>query len=436
MKKEYDSYWKKLDNVGTFYSSLSTRSNPNIYRLSTKTKDKVKKAVLEKALNDTLVSVPSFKVKLKRGLFWYYLEGNNEIPIIKEDQHFPFTTINNLDNNYFLFKVTYYEKRINVDFSHILTDGTGALHFLENLVTNYMKLIHPKTVKKDIIVATELISQNEVSVDSFLKYYKTDEKEMKNKKPRRLESYAIKGDKGSKKNAGVIIGTISTKELKVLSKEKDVTITGYLTALLIYSIYQENYKYANGSKPIAVCIPVNLRNYFVSYSMNNFFSTIMIRVDFTQKDYSFDEILIIVSSEIKHQLSKDILAKKFQSFVKLQHNIISRFVPLVIKDLVLRSIGGITSKRGATAVLSNIGIVNVASEVKEYIDKFDVITYNDNSSPLKVGVCSFEDKLSVCFSSVMNDTSIQKKFFSYLSTAGINVKISASTLELNDRRKK
>ena len=108
----------------------------------------------------------------------------------------------------------------------------------------------------------------------------------------------------------------------------------------------------------------------------------------------------------------------------------------MIKDALIRSVGSITSNRGATAVLSNIGIVNVASEVKDYIDKFDVITYNDDSAPFKVGVCSFEDKLSISFSSVINDTNIQKKFFSYLTAAGIDVKISASAIDLNDRRKK
>ena len=41
-----------------------------------------------------------------------------------------------------------------------------------------------------------------------------------------------------------------------------------------YSIYEENYKKVNGKKPIKVCIPVNLKKYFPSKTLSNFFSYI------------------------------------------------------------------------------------------------------------------------------------------------------------------
>jgi len=181
MDKSYDSYWKKLDNFATFYASTTTAYNPNVYRLSVKLKSKIDMEALSKALNETLIMVPSFNVKLRKGFFWYYLEHNKERPIIKEDEHFSFTIINTKENNYFLFKVTYFEKRINIDFCHILTDGTGALSFLEALVTNYLKIHYPKKIKKNIIIGPELISKNEMSIDSFLKY-STIKKEYQSKR--------------------------------------------------------------------------------------------------------------------------------------------------------------------------------------------------------------------------------------------------------------
>lgn len=431
MKKYYDFYWKKLDNIGTFYASTTTTYNPNIYRLSVKLKEKVKLEALESALSTTLLTIPSFSVKLRKGFFWYYLELNNAIPKIKEDQYFPFTAINNFDNNYFLFKVTYFEKRINVDFSHILTDGTGALHFLETLVTNYMKIRHPKKVKQSIIIGSELLSKNEMNVDSFLKYSRIKKEEQKILKERSRRSYSIRGSKASKEGANVIIGTISVEQLKTITKPKNVTITSYLAAVLIYAIYQENFKYAKSKDPIAICIPVNLRNYFPSYSMNNFFSTISVNVDFSKNDYSFDDILDIVSTKIKNELNKAVLLEKFRFFVSLQQNIILRVIPLVIKDILLRSISSIVGEHGATTTLSNLGVVSVTSEVKEYIDKFDVIAYNDAPLPIKVGLCSFEDELCVSFSSVLAETEIQKGFFTYLTSVGIDVRIAASITELD-----
>jgi|LSQX01.3.fsa_nt_gb NRPS condensation-like uncharacterized protein len=426
MKKDYDLYWKKLDNVGMFYASTTTTYDPNIYRLSVKLKEKVNKEVLETALSNTLQTIPSFKVKLRKGFFWYYLERNNDNPIIVEEHHFPYMSINNFNNNYFLFKVTYFEKRINVEFSHILTDGTGALYFLETLITNYMKIKHPRKVKEDIIVESELLSQNEMNVDSFIQYSKVKEVERKILKERDKKPYLIQGARKEKVNASVTIGTISVEQLKSITKAKGVTITTYLTAVLIYSIYHGNYKYYKGKEPILICIPVNLRKYFPSYSMNNFFSTIMVGVDAFKKDYSFDDLLEAVSNKLKEELDKSVLLEKFRFFANLQQNIILRFIPLVVKNALLRGIGGIISERGATTTLSNLGVISIAREVSEYIDKFDVISYTDNSLPIKVGICSFDDKLSIAFSSVLIDTDIERTFFTYLSNLGIDVRISSS----------
>ena len=429
MKKYYDFYWEKLDNVGTYYASTTTAYNPNIYRLSVKLKEKVKKGVLESALSDTLLAIPSFKVKLRRGFFWYYLERNESIPIITEDQNFPFMAINNYDNNYFLFRVTYFEKRINIDFSHILTDGTGASHFLETLVTNYMKIKHPKKVKKDIVVEPELLSSNEMSADSFLKYSRIKTNDKKIFKERTGKSYALRGIKTNKDNTNVLIGTISIKQLKTITKEKNVTITAFLTAVLIYSIYNENYKYTRSKDPIVICIPVNLRKYFPSYSMNNFFSTIMVNVKPTKKEFSFEEILNNVSTKMQNELNESVLLEKFKYFVGLQQNIILRFIPLILKDLLLRGISDIVSERGSTTTLSNLGAISVNDEVKEYIDKVDMIAYTDSKLPMKIGLCSFDNKLSISFSKNITDTGIERGFFTYLVNEGIDVKLAASINE-------
>lgn len=427
--KSFDSYWKKLDNFATFYASTTTAYNPNVYRLSVKLKSKIDKDILAKALNDTLIMVPSFNVKLRKGFFWYYLEYNKERPIIKEDDHFSFTIINTKENNYFLFKVTYFEKRINIDFCHVLTDGTGALSFLEALVTNYLQIRYPKKIKKDIIIGPELLTKNEMSMDSFLKY-STIKKEYKAvNKDHDDKSFIIHGDKLNKENTNVIIGTISVSQMKNIAKEKGVSITAYLASLLVYSIYEHNYKYTNSSEPISICIPVNLRNYFPSASLNNFFSTIIISIPVSKSVNTFEQILDIVSLKIKEELREDVLLSKFQFFVSLQQNIMLRVIPLFVKNLLLRSVYSVVSNRGATSAFSNLGIIKMSNEVNDYIDKFDVITYNDYSSPIKVGIVSFEDKLSIAFSSVIEDSEIQKGFFTVLSKNNIEVKIASSIIE-------
>jgi len=426
MNKKDSYYWKRLDNVAAFYASVTTTYNPYVYRLSVKLKEKIVLDKLTKALDDTLLAIPSFMVKLRKGFFWYYLEENNKKTIIMEDDHFATRPINNIQNNYFLFKVTYFEKRINVDFSHILTDGIGALDFLKTLVINYLKQKHPKKISKTIISETEMVSLNEMSDDSFLKYFKMANDEGKESvRKDNIKAFKLKNKK-KKDLIDVIVGTMSVNELKPITKTKNVTITAYLTALLIYSIYHGNYKYADSKAPISIAVPVNLRNFFPSSSMNNFFSTIIISLDVMKKDYSFDDVLEIVSLKMKEELDESSLLNNFRSFVKLHSNLILRFIPIFIKDIVLRNINRWVSKKGSTSSLSNLGIIHMPDEVKQYVDKFDMISYTDISTSMKIGICSFNDTLSVSFSSGLNDTEVERIFFTSLTNNGIKVNISSS----------
>lgn len=426
MKRNNDSYWLKLDNVGTLYASLSTKYNPDNYRLSVKLKEKVNKKILEAALLDTLEAMPSFNVKLRKGFFWYYLEQNYATPIVEEDKHFAYMAINDYNNNYFLFKVTYYEKRINIDFSHILTDGTGSLNFLSTLVTNYMKIKHPKKVKQSVIAGPELVSLPEMGVDSFSKYASEPYDKTKVIKEDGRKTYLLTGPKVGKNKSNVIIGTVSVKQLKELAKQKDVTITTYLTAALFYAIYHGNLKYTKSKDPIIICIPVDLRHFFPSDSMNNFFTTITISINAATNDYSFDDILKIVSDRLAKELDKSVLVNKFRFFARLQQNIILRFIPLVVKDFLLRGITSVMAGRGATTVISNLGIVKISDEVKEFVDKFDIIAYPYDLMPIRVAVCSFEDNLSITFSTSFVNAEIERIFFTYLSSHGIDVNISTS----------
>ena len=40
-----------------------------------------------------------------------------------------------VENNNYLFKVTYNKKVINVDFFHLLTDGLGAISFIKSIIS-------------------------------------------------------------------------------------------------------------------------------------------------------------------------------------------------------------------------------------------------------------------------------------------------------------
>ncbi len=75
-----------------------------------------------------------FNVRLRMGVFWNYFEENGKkAPKVHEENTFPCRFIRPNKNHSYLFRVTYYKNRINLEVFHVLTDGMGGINFLREL---------------------------------------------------------------------------------------------------------------------------------------------------------------------------------------------------------------------------------------------------------------------------------------------------------------
>ena len=410
MKKYDEYYYQKLDNVAIMYASISTAKNPNVYRISARLKENIDKDVLYQALENTLELVPSFNVRLKKGFFWYYFEKNNLKPKVSEDNRYPCNRVDAYSNNHYLFKTTYFEKRINLDVSHTLADGTGTISFLQTLIVNYLKI--KNKISKEVITQVETLSKNEMSSDSFQRYCNYVDK----KDDKKLNiGYKIRGVRLYESEINVVTGTLKVEDLKKIVKEHHTNITTLIMAKYIMSLYNENYKYRKVNKTIRICVPVNLRSFFESTSMNNFFIPVNIGIDFYKKDWEFSELLKEIDKQIKEQVEKENLAKRFKSMVGFEINPIARGIPLFLKNYAIR-LGYFVGNSVVTSTVSNLGSINLLEEIRPYVDRFDVILGPDNSQPVKLAMCSTNDNLSITISSCITDTEIARNFFTNLGT--------------------
>ena len=73
-------------------------------------------------------------------------------------------------NRNYLFRVTYYKYRINLEVFHVLTDGMGGINFLKELTYQYLRLVHPELRRDENDSLNHHTSLNRE--DSFLKNYK------------------------------------------------------------------------------------------------------------------------------------------------------------------------------------------------------------------------------------------------------------------------
>ena len=140
MQKKKRSQWRKLDNAAQAFPAATGKKDTRVFRLYCELKEDVIEEVLQKAVECTLEKYPLYCSVLRKGLFWFYMEHRNLKPKVKAEDRPPCSGLYVPDQKSFLFEVSYYKKKINLEVFHCLTDGTGALNFLKELVRNYLMI--------------------------------------------------------------------------------------------------------------------------------------------------------------------------------------------------------------------------------------------------------------------------------------------------------
>ena len=420
MKKQKENKlpWRRLDNSAKIFPMSTGKKYSTVFRLSVVLKEKINPIVLEKAVNIALEQYKSFKVRMKAGFFWYYLEENPKKPIIEEERDYPCQYINPKTNNNYLFKVTYFENKINIDIFHSLTDGNNGNTFFKEIIYNYLELMYPEVFQNE-----RRLRKIEYDIeDSYIKNY--DKKAKSNASSKK--AYILKGEKIKLGAVSAIHEIIDLEALKKESKKHKATITQYLTAVLIYSIYEENYKKANSKKPIKVCIPVNLKKYFPSKTMSNFFSYITLEAEMKKDNMdTLENILEFVKEDFKKRLTEEEIMKTMSGNVKLGNNPFIRIIPLALKNIIVR-LSYIEIRKYITTTFSNIGRVGIIGKYKDYIDYFLVLIAPESVEKIKCSSCTFEDKMVFTFTSILDDNKIQKRFYEILKEKGIKVEIESN----------
>lgn len=406
--------WRRLDNSAKIFPIASSKKYSSVFRLSAVLKEEIQPEVLKEAVEIVLKNLSSFKVKLKKGLFWYYFEDNTKKIIIEREKNYPCKYIDPNTNNDYLFKVTYFKDKINLDIFHSLTDGNSGIIFLREIVYTYIELVHKNDFNKKLRIERTLSNNTE---DDYLKNYDKKSKPAKGGK----KAYILKGSKLPLSMIGVIHVNINLNQLKQKAKEKDVTITQFLTACLIYAIYNTNYKIYNGSKPIKICIPVDLKKYFKSETVSNFFSYINVQANMDLKMLeSFDGLLKLVKQDFNQKLTKDEISKTMSANVKLGNNILIKSIPLFLKSIIVK-LSYLEIRKYTTTTFSNIGRIGIIGEYQKYIDKFLMLIAPESVEKIKCSACSFDNNLVFTFTSVLENTDIEKEFCKKLKEEGIEI---------------
>ncbi len=404
--------WFKLDNAAKIFPPISNKKDPKVFRFTCILKENINKDILQEATDEALEYFPNFSSILKQGFFWHYLETTNKKPIVKEEKKEICSPLYRKNKKKLLFRVNYYQNRINLEVYHAISDGTGALEFLKTIVNIYLNKKYNLNNEIDYDASLE-----EKSADSFNKYYKSSN--TKNEVDER--AYQIKGDKFDDFRFKVFTGTMNTKSVLALAHQYNTTLTGLIVGIYIWAI-RENMNLKDKNKPIYIDIPVNLRKYFKSQTARNFFS--VLKLKYKGSD-DLESIIKEVDTYLKEELKQTNLFKRMNKYATIEHNFLVRLVPLFIKNIILRFASCLSNKDLTTSV-TNLGVIKLPDEIKDFVDSFEVYVSTDK---MQMAICSYLDKLNISFTSVFISTDIIKDFYRKLVSYGIDITIISNRLE-------
>ena len=415
MFEQKRAYWRSLDNAAKLFSAASSPKDTRVFRFYCELKEEVKEEILQEALNQTIQKYPVFLSVMRKGLFWHYLEKSELRPVVREEYKEPCSSLYVRDKKTLLFEVTYYKKRINFEVFHALTDGTGATEFLRELVKNYLYLIHEEDLEP-VELSNQYLTVKDQEDDSFSRYYDPDFPRKKKKKIRAVQ--IKKGGKGYEE-LQINEASMSVKELLGIAREKKVSMSVLLTAAFICAIHEEMSRMQE-KKPVILMVPVNLRKIFPSDSMLNFFGYIEPGYQFGEGKDSFEDVLEAVKLYFQENLSKEHMAGRMNELIAIEKHKILKWAPLELKNRCIRA-GAKMAEQEVTAVLSNMSVVKMPEDYAQYIEKFGVYTSTNRT---ELCICSFQDTLSLGFTSRYDSTNIQRNFYRILKELGASVKVA------------
>jgi NRPS condensation-like uncharacterized protein len=417
----------RLDNAALIFPAIRQRHWVNVFRLSATLNEPIDPATLQAAVDDLKPRFPSMYVRLKTGLFWYYLEEIPGTPQVREDYAYPLVLMQEKELHACCLRVTYFQNRIAVEFFHSLTDGNGGLVFLKTLTARYLER---KTGARIPAGEGVLDWQDKPAPEELEDSFQRNVGPVA--APRDDGNvYRYRGTLEPDRFLHVTLGTVDSEALHSRSHALGVTVTAYLTAVLLQSLLElqaENVPRRQRRKNVKIQIPVNLRKLYDSRTMRNFVAVANVGVDPRLGDYTLEELAKLVH----HQMHLSITPKNMQAIftpnVTSEQNPVLKIVPLFLKNIIMRAVFDTIGERVASMTLSNLGRVELPEAMAPFVERVEFVLGPQSTAPYNASVTSWQGKTFINIVRNTVEPRLEEIFFTKLVKLGCRV-----TVESNDR---
>ena len=418
--------WLTLDTAGKLFPAIESIYRTETFRLSVTLKELIDPGTLQSALEYVIHRFPSFKVRMQKGLFWYYFDPNEKTPIVEPDTLFPSRRIDRGKSRDYLFRVFHRNRTISIDFFHAITDGTGGLVFLKTLTAEYLKRVHahlhiPCT---DGVMDCESEPHPEESDDAYKQYYKGPLKRYTSKEP----VYHLRGRKEPRHIFHFTRIIINAAAMQERLKLQGIKVTEYMASILVYalSLIQNSELPKRKHKPIRISIPVDMRRIYPSRTMRNFTLFVTPGIEPNLGDYSFREVLNQIHFALGYEMSEKFLSAELSSHVSVGNNPVIRFTPRIVKDRIMLFVYKNFGEKRYSTTISNLGKIVVPDEMAPYVERINFNLPPNRINMSSATLTSFGENMYLTVTSILRQPLLEQAVFRTLGEQQIHYSVETN----------
>ncbi|MEZ5086763.1 MAG: alcohol acetyltransferase [Tessaracoccus sp.] len=465
--------WVRLDNASNIFLAARSDADPKVFRLSAELDHDVDPTLLQDALDATYDRYRLYHAVLRRGVFWYYLQDSDLHPVVTPEDQYTCAPIYEADRRTLLFRVEYHRRRIVLEVFHALSDGTGALWFLTDLVTDYVRRRYPEQRQPEdgnhsgplpartspaapgtAHDVAEPEPTHGLTLDSFTHYFHRRRRrqepapasafsgeaasaalsveanvppapppsathEPRPRRPKR-KVYRVRGTRTPDNRPRAVELTMPAKDVLALARAEGVPLTVYLTSLFFESVRLSS-EGLGRTPTLTASVPVNLRQFFPSTSARNFFATIHVEHTYGEGPDDLGSICRNLDEQFRVKITPEALEAKLRRFIRFERMPALRVFPQPLKDAILGLINWSTNRSLSVAV-SNLGVVRLPEPADSHVGR---LLFQVSAVRPQFCAISHAGLLTVSFTSPFTETGHIKEFTRLLTAQGIDVTVAA-----------
>ncbi len=337
-----------------------------MFRLEAVLTEPVVVEILQQAVACALERFSLLHVEVKSGLFWNFLQNHVHPPIIESIDNEPCRLY-----SYRLYRILAGGRRLAFEVSHLLADGVGACEIFRTLLCTYYDKWYNAFFEKrrhwdeeedwSSVISPYSQERPEEYEDAYLKYYKKGMRQ-----PARLgKAFHFPEKRGHRYRLTRVYCT--AKQLTHVAAAMSIGLSTFLCALSLYTCACCYPPAIRARHPLRSLYLINLRNFFYSATLRNFFLYVFPSIDYSLKEFSLEQIAHKIHEQLHVLLSREELQRYVSSYVHAEKNIFARMTPRFIKNLALKIPQYFEGERQFTLSCSNLGKIVLPSAVMSLV---------------------------------------------------------------------